>query len=87
MIHSMAGGRLGAYKTADFAKVKITEGENTGAVAFYICSHLNLEEGDIALVPYASEQVRAQILRVDKNVSSDRSPVPFSRAKKVISKL
>ena len=87
MIHSMAGGRLGAYKVADFAKVKITEGENQGAVAFYICTHLNLADGDIVLVSYNETNVRAQVLRVDKNISSDRSPVPISRAKRVINKL
>jgi len=87
MIHSMAGGRLGEFKTADFAKVKIIEGENMGAVAFYICSHLNLNEGDSVLVSYSNKMVKAQVLRVDKNVSSDRSPVSMVRAKRVVSKL
>ena len=87
MIHSMAGGRLGSYKTADIAKEKIIEGENEGAVTFYTCSHLNLLEGDVVLVSYGGANVEAKVLRIDKNVSSDRSPVPMARAKRIISKL
>ena len=88
MIHSMAGGRLGKLQSADFVKVRFLEGPNSGDVAFYMCD-ISVGVGDIVVVPYgaSSETIRAEVLRMDKNVLSDRSPIPFARAKKVLSKI
>lgn len=84
MIHSMAGGDIKNLKYADFIKVEITEGINAGSRFFYIA--LGGEQvGDTVLVPVgvSNTLTKAKVLRIDKNVNSQVSPVPIKRAKKV----
>ena len=85
MIHSMAGGRLGGVTYNDFAKVKITEGPMAGGIYWYICTGLNVEAGSKVLVPFGATNalLPAEVLRVDKSVSSQASPVSAKHAKRI----
>ena len=85
MIHSLAGGQLGALKFADFVKVQIISEPFTNDIFWYIACGTE-KVGDTVIVPVGKNnlQVRAKVLRIDKHVSSQACPVPISRAKKVI---
>ena len=85
MIHSMAGGELGSFVSADFAKVKILSGEHTGQVMFFI-DEIGVHQGDIVIVPAGQdfEQAEGEVLRVDRGVDSFSAPVSLKRAKKII---
>ena len=89
MIHSMAGGKLGNVEYNDFAKVRISEGENQGQAFFYITKIIGLKVGDRVLVPLgiANDKVEGVVERIDKNVSSQSSPVSVKRAKAIIKKI
>ena len=89
MIHSMAGGRLGKVEYNDFAKVRILEGECQGSAFFYITKIIGLKEGDEVLVPVglSNTLTKGMVERIDKNVSSQCSPVPVKRAKAVAKRL
>ena len=84
MIHSLAGGSIRNIKINNFAKVELIEGLNKGGIFWYI-TKIDLAEGDIVLVPFGKFDAltKAEVLRVDKGVSSQCSPVPVSRAKYV----
>ena len=89
MIHSMAGGDLGEFLVADFAKVRFLDGESAGGVAWFIAIS-GIEAGDKVLVPgrlTATEPVTAIVERVDRSVDSFRAPVPIKRCKKIIKKV
>ena len=85
MIHSMAGGRLGGVTYNDFAKVKVTEGTFSGGIYWYICTGLNVQANSVVLVPLGSTNtlVKAVVERVDKNISSQCSPVSVKTAKRI----
>ncbi len=82
MIHSMAGGNLQKVSYDDYAKVKITSGANAGDIFWYL-SITGAKQGDKVLVPvgFLGELQEGEILRIDKNISSQMSPVPKKRAK------
>lgn len=88
MIHSMAGGRLGSVLYNDFAKVKILEGENEGNLYWFLTDIPLLNVGDNVVVPLgiANKQTKAEVVRIDKNVSSQCSPVPVKKCKYIIRK-
>ena len=89
MIHSMAGGKIGRLEYNDFAKVRILEGEENGKAFFYITKIFGLKAGDKVLVPVGvlNTLTMGEVERIDKNVSSQCSPVPVKRAKEVMKKL
>ena len=82
MIHSMAGGNLQKVSYDDYAKVKITSGANVGDIFWYL-SLANAKVGDKVVVPVGMQNAlqEGEILRIDKNISSQMSPVPKKRAK------
>ena len=84
MIHSLSGGVMSDVQHVDFAKVEI-EGEG---VFWYISKIDGLKEGDKVIVPFGrdGEKVTGKVLRIDKNVSSQVSPIPFKHAKYIIEK-
>ena len=84
MIHSLSGGVMSDVQHVDFAKVEI-EGEG---VFWYISKIEGLKEGDKVIVPFGrdGEKVTGKVLRIDKNVSSQVSPIPFKHAKYIIEK-
>ncbi len=83
MIHSLAGGELGNIKYLDFAKVEITDSIAMGDVYWYISNITNLKVGDEVLVPFGinNKLLRGKVVRLDKHVSSQVSPIPVKRAK------
>jgi len=87
MIHSLAGGNLGNVRYLDFVKVEILDSPFSGGIYWYTTKLKDLEPKDIVLVPLESKQLKAKVLRVDKNVSSFASPVPVNRAKSIIKKI
>ena len=84
MIHSLSGGVMSEVQHCDFAKVEI-DGEG---VFWYKSKVDGLKEGDRVVVPFGrcGESVTGKVLRIDKNVSSQVSPIPFKHAKYVIEK-
>ena len=82
MIHSLAGGVIREKKYFDFAKVRF----ETGEVYWYISPIENLKAGDTVLVPVGreNEPTVAYVLRIDKHVSEQVSPIPAKRAKKIL---
>lgn len=87
MIHSLAGGSLGKEIYSNFAFVEILEGENIGKKAWYISKIMGLKAEDLVLVSYFNLEVKAKVIRVDKNVSSFASPIPIKKAKAIIRKI
>ena len=85
MIHSLAGGNLGNERYLDFALVEIIEGAFVASKAWYI-SRAGVNLGDEVLVSYRGLNVKAKVLRIDKNVSSYSSPIPVKSAKQIIKK-
>ena len=85
MIHSLAGGKIQRLKFADFAKVKISDAPFEGDIYWFIACGTE-KVGDTVVVPLGKNntQVQGVVLRIDKNVSNQVSPVPISRAKKVL---
>lgn len=85
MIHSMSGGIILDYGSFVFVKAQ-ADGES--APRWYI-SDIELEEGDRVRVPTGKVGVQAcaTVLRVERNVSGQVTPVPLKSAKRVICKL
>ena len=83
MIHSCAGGVVKDKKYFDFAKVEIL---STGEVKWYICNLPLVVAGDIVIVPYGKDNVRekAKVIRIDRGVSEQVSPVPARHAKEIL---
>lgn len=81
MIHSLSGGVLKTNEPVDFCKVQIIDTEQIG---WYLCTHLPmLKKGDCVLVPYGikNELTKAIVLRIDKAISPQVTPIPLKRAK------
>ncbi len=86
MVHSMSGGVVREKKYFDFAKVRIS---STGDILWYISKIKSLNEGDVVEVPYGSldEQTEAVVLRIDRHISQQVTPIPVKRAKCITRKL
>lgn len=83
MIHSLAGGLLGKVEYCDYAKVEITEGVSKGSIFWYKSTLPGLKPDDKVLVPLGANNIQtsARVIRIDRNVSSQNSPVSQKRAK------
>ncbi len=83
MIHSCAGGVVRDKKYFTFAKVEIL---SDGKLAWYISNLPLLEVGDLVVVPYGidNKKEKAKVLKIDKNVSEQVSPIPARRAKYIL---
>lgn len=79
MIHSLAGGVVKDPKYFDFAKVEID-----GEEIFWYIDPFGLEKGDYVTVPLGKKLVEGKILRIDKHVSSQASPISVKRAKEIV---
>ena len=80
MIHSLAGGVIREKKYFDFAKVKL----ETGELYWYISTIKTLKPGDMVVVPYGNEEAKAFVIRIDKHISEQVSPIPVKRAKTIL---
>lgn len=85
MIHSMSGGVLSEYGSYMFVKVKFDDDEKP---YWYVCD-FEVDEGDRVCAPFGAGGLGkpATVLRVEKNVSGQVSPIPIKRAKKLLRKL
>ena len=84
MIHSMSGGVIKDTGSYTFVKI-LFDGEETPR--WYI-SEFDLDEGDRVTAPDFNNRVApATVVRVERNVSGQVTPVPVRRAKKIISKI
>ena len=85
MIHSMAGGSLQNVSYNDYAKVKILTGSSANSIFWYLSTN-GLKEGNIVKVTVGPNNIQEEaiVLRIDKNVSSQMSPVPYKRVKNII---
>lgn len=86
MIHSMAGGKLGNVEYSDYAKVEILQGNLSGKLFWYKSTFIDLELNDEVIVPFGNDglKVLGKVVRIDRAVSSQNSPVPASKAKSII---
>lgn len=83
MIHSLSGGIIKDNEPVDFAKVKLIKEEQ---IAWYLCTHLpQLQVGDTVLVPFGSQQElnEAIVIRIDKQISPQVTPIPLKHAKRI----
>lgn len=89
MIHSLSGGELKLHKSYDFAKVEIKEGFEKGKPYWFICPFKDVCQNDLVLVPLGQENAptKALVLRIDKNISEQTSPLPIKHMKKILQKL
>ena len=85
MIHSMSGGVISEDTLSDYVKVQF----ETGEIFWYKTNIEDLNIGNFVLVPFGktNKPIKAKVIRIDKNVSSKCSPVPYNRAKDIICKL
>ena len=79
VIHSLSGGIVKGAEYNDFAKVEIA-----GEGAFWYIDSFGISVGDYVTVPLGKNLVEGKVLRVDKHVSSQASPVPVKRARKIV---
>ena len=87
MIHSLAGGFLRELDYADFAKVEILSGDNTGKVFWYIFDILDLKVGDRVKVPLFNNEEDGVVLKIERNLSAQVAPISIKRAKAILKKL
>lgn len=87
MIHSLAGGILSENTPKNFAKVELLGDYYTGTF-WFVFDLPQLKVGDTVLVPFGKQNIltKGKVLRIDKNVSPQASPIPFKQAKKIVSK-
>ena len=87
MIHSMSGGIIKDYGSYTFVKVVFdADPEKT---PFWYISDFAVEEGDRVSAPRGKIDMpsTATVLRVEKNVNGQVTPIPLRSAKKLIAKL
>ena len=87
MIHSLAGGELREYKTYNFAKLKFED--CAGKYFWYICPFDDLKVGDYVLAPFGEidEPKKAKVIRIDKNVNGQTTPISIKTAKNIYKKI
>lgn len=88
MIHSLAGGKIKDLEYADFVKVRF-EYQGDNKVGWYITDIFDLNIGDKVVVPYgySAQEFVAIVKKIERNLSSQLSPIPIKRAKSIIKKL
>ena len=88
MIHSLAGGKIKNLDFADFVKVEILKGLDAGKIMWFITDIFDLDINDKVLVPLGpnNSPTVAKVLKIERNLSSQLSPIPIKRAKEIIKK-
>ncbi len=87
MIHSLAGGYLRELTYADFAKVEILSGVNTGKLFWYVTNILDLKVGDRVEVPLLNSIEQGKVVKIERNLNNQTAPVSLKRAKSIIRKI
>ena len=88
MIHSLAGGKLKDLEYADFVKVCF-EYLGEKKLGWYITDLIDIAVGDHVIIPYGypSVEIEGTIEKIERNLSSQVSPIPIKRAKHIIRKV
>ncbi len=83
MIHSMSGGIIKDRGAYTFVKVRF-EGEER---PYWYISDFSVEEGDRVTAPFGRADMprEATVVKVERNVSGQVTPIPLKAAKKLIS--
>ncbi len=81
MIHSLSGGVIADVGYHTFAKVVFREPAYADRPYWYLCPFSQAEAGDEALAPAGRQGtlLRGTIVKVERNVSAQCSPVPMNR--------
>lgn len=82
MIHSLCGGKLRDNQIFDVVKVKFINNPMAGDRPYWYKSSIPLlKVGDILLAPFGKDEreFEATVLRIDKNVNEQCSPIPASK--------
>ena len=89
MIHSLSGGDLQKVSYSDYAKVELTQGNLAGKIFWYKTRINGLQVGDDVIVPFGPDEMRVagRVVKIDKNVSSQVSPIPAKKAREIIRKI
>ncbi len=89
MIHSLAGGKMRDLEMADFVKVEIIDCEQQGTIRWYIFDTIDLKINDFVLVPFGIKNATctAKVLKIERNLSAQNSPIPIKFAKSIIRKI
>ena len=82
MIHSLSGGVIKDYGAYTFVKV-VFEGEER---PYWYISDFAVEEGDKVNAPFGKADMprEATVVKVEKNVSGQVTPIPLKTAKKLL---
>lgn len=81
MIHSLAGGKLQNVVNFSGAKVKVNKYEKN---YWFINPFSNLKIGDNVLVPVGNEILLGEVIKIEDNISSQISPVPYKKMKEIL---
>lgn len=88
MIHSLCGGKLRDNQIFDVVKVKFINNPFSSARPYWFKSDIyGLKEGDKVVAPFGSgdQTYIAEVIRVDKNVNEQNTPIPSSKMQYLIS--
>ena len=74
-------------RSLDESIIEIVDGVFKGEIYWYITEIVALKENDFVYVPFGKNNtlLKAKVLRIDKNVSTRTTPIPFKRLKKISS--
>lgn len=80
MIHSMSGGVIKDNGYYTFAKVELD-----GLPCWYVSPVSSVEVGDRVIVPFGKRETLREgvVLKVERNVSEQCSPVPMNRIRSI----
>lgn len=81
MIHSLSGGEIKEVENLIFVKVQINESQSK----WFICEFPLVKVGDIAFYENLGGWIeQGKVIRVERNVSAQASPIPLRVAKRVL---
>ena len=83
MIHSMSGGVIKDPGSYTFVRV-LVDGDD---FARWYVTDLDIEEGDRVRVPAKQSTAVGTVMRVERDVSGQVTPVPLKSAKKIICRM
>lgn len=81
MIHSLSGGVISEVGYHTFVKLTFDHPVYGDRPYWYLCPFPEAEEGDSALAPVGRQNtlLKGTIVKVERNVSAQCSPVPMNR--------
>ena len=89
MIHSLCGGKLRDNQIFDIVKVKFLNNPFAGERPYWYKSDIrDLKEGDKVIAPFGAKEEAfiACVIRVDRGVNEQNTPIPASKMQYLISR-